>query len=357
MDSDVFTPADAFSLLAPLPKDPSLFREGITLDLYVGEDRQMAGVIDRAAITVARDSDRLRVAGRDKGGYLVDSDTKALHFSHYRLKELAEAMLLPEWGIRKVVVSNEDNLKVLLGKQEKNRFKKGKPKTDLFGGTIRKETKIDAGQRIATVLDEHCRRAGMTWWITAQGDLYIGKPTYDRAPQFAFYLYAPGSANAVHNNIEACTVTYDINDRFSELVVVGQTGSDSSAAGNLFSPTTTKGKQAKKYRGSATDPDLKSRGITRKTIIYDNEAISNDQCKKRAEEEMQRRRLHGLVLNLTVPGFKQDGALYTVDTLAKVKIERLGIDDVFWIGQRRFIERVEKRRTEITLYQKGVYLP
>ena len=364
-DSDVFTPADMFSMKARVPSKAevkkggvplSAFREGNTIDIYIGDDRQMAGVIDDCEI--AGEPLRLSVQGRDKGGFLVDNETKALHFSDYNLKTLAEKMLLPEWGIRKVIVSNEDNRKVLLGKKERDRFAAGKEKPDAIGKTVRKQTKLDQGQRISTVLDEHCRRAGVTWWITAQGDLFIGKPQYDQSPRYEFLFYAPESQNARKNNILSdWRVHYSIRDRYSDLTVVGQTGADSGKNSNLFAPTTEDGAEAKKFRASVSDPDLKERGIARSFILFDCDALSNEQCQKRAEEEMQRRRLQGQVIRLTAPGFKQNGTLFAPDALAKVVIEEADIDGVFWIGQRRFREESGQRRTEITLYQKGVYLP
>jgi prophage tail gpP-like protein len=68
------------------------------------------------------------------------------------------------------------------------------------------------------------------------------------------------------------------------------------------------------------------------------------------------------VIKLTAPGFRQvDGKgvnrLFAIDTLASVRIPEAGIDGTYYITQRRFREDRGKRRTELTLHEKGVWLP
>ncbi len=351
IDSNVFTPADAFHVTASNPEKDirESFREGVSCDVYVGDDRQMAGVIDDVEIKGDVNTTRMSLTGRDKGAYLTDSEAKAEHFSNYTLRNLAEHLLQADWGIKKVITSNEANRKVLLGKKEKNHFREGEKNPKEYVDGTRKETKIDPGQKVSQVLDEHCNRLGITWWITAQGDLFLGKPQYKQAPVFDFVNYI-GANSAKNTILGGWTVKRSIAERYKEIVVVGQ-------AGGGWDATTDQAKHDHKLKGTATDPDLSSRGISRRLILMDNDALSSGQCKAKAEEEMQKRRLQGLVINLTVPGFKQNGKLISTDCLANVKIEEAGIDGVFWIGQRRFTESRGERRCSMTLYQKDVYLP
>lgn len=348
IDSDIFTPADGFSMTGVVPaKSLDLFREGNSLDVYVGDDRQMAGVVDDLQVSVGKVT-RVTVAGRDKGAFLVDGESKAFHFSSYDLKSLAEKLLDPSWGIKNVIVSNEDNRRVLLGRQERSRFHRGTSSSSL-AATRRDEVKIDPGRRVAELLTTHCGRAGRAWWLTAQGDLFIGKPQYSQDAVYDFFRYAPDSKDAAKNNVLEANVRHSMGERFSEIAVVGQARD--------FGAGSTNDKRSKKFRGVATDPDLIERGIVRKTIISDIEALSDAECQKRAEEEMQRRRLAALTINLTVQGFKQNGRLFAIDTLANVKIEEAGIDGQFYVTQRRFREEKNQRRTQLTLHEKGVWLP
>jgi prophage tail gpP-like protein len=365
IDSDVFTAADGFSLTGTVPSGANLskFREGARVDVYVGPDRQMAGVIDEVDIDVSPQSLRISISGRDLGAYITDSETDALRFSNYTLESLAKKLLKPEWGIKNVVVSNDDNRKVQLGKHEKERFKKGKPQPSRIGArSVRPHTKVDVGQSVRQVLDQHCGRAGCAWWITAQGDLFIGRPQYEQDPVFSFQLYGLNSTSRGKNNVLGARVKRSMGERYSELVIVGESSQDKSGKPNIFDPdddlsaTPTAPKRAKKYRGVATDPDLVARGIKRRLVLHDTDALSNEMCKERADEEMGRRRLSALVLTLTVDGFRQGNRLFTTDCLANVKIDEAGVDGVYWISQRKFSEKRQERRTTLTLHEKGVWL-
>jgi prophage tail gpP-like protein len=355
IDSDLFTPADAFSVTGRLPSRDTLrkFREGATLDVYMTDDRQMSGVIDTVSTPITRKKASISVSGRDKGAFLIDTEAKHIKAANYNLKTLAEKLLQPAFGIRSVIVSNEDNRKLLLGKRDRG-SKSGQTSrgrsVNPFTGQPRTLTHVDPGQKIAQILEEHCRRNGVTYWMTAGGDLYIGKPNYSQEPAFQFVMYAPGSRESAGNNVLEADVVRSIEGRYSEIAVIGQT---TQGAANIFNPTTMKGS---KFRGVANDPDLTSRGITRKLILTDGDCDGRKMAQARADYEQGLRRLKALELKLTVPGFRQNGRLFTIDTLATVKIEEADINGTYYITQRRFIRDRKQDRTEITLHEKGVYL-
>lgn len=362
IDSDLLNPADAFNLSGAISKikatpvevragsPPSAFddfREAQECDVYVGLDRQMGGVIDEVGLNGDRKSSRMRISGRDKGAYLVDSEAKKIKASKYTIKSLAEALLEKVWGIRKVIVSNEDNRKLLLGKKDKKKPRATSPK--FLQPLARDRTKIDHGEHIATILDDRTRQLGIAWWLTAQGDLFLGKPNYE---QEAAYNFSAGASpeSQVQTNVEKWSVVRSASERYSEIRVHGQGWADPK---KLWSGTSGK----PKYLGVARDPDLVERGIIRKLIIADSDVLSNGEAQARADYEMGKRRLHALVINLTVPGFRQGDRLYTVDTLATVKIEEAGIDGTFYVTQRRFKEDRRGKRTELTLHETKVWLP
>lgn len=362
IDSDILNPADAFSVGGTIPKvkptadevragaSPSAFddfREGQACDVYVGLDRQMAGVIDEVDYNSSRVNARFKVNGRDKGAFIADGEAKHIRAAKYTVKTLIEALIEPSWGIRSVIFSNEENRKLILGKRDKTKPRSTDP--DFLQPLPRERTKVDPGQRIASILDEHTRRLGITWWITAGGDLFIGKPNYK---QEAAYNFTAGALDSdTPTNVESWEVKRSTTDRFSEIKVLGQgmPGSSSDEFDTSKAPA--------KFEGTARDPDLVERGIIRKKIISDCDILSNDEAQKRADWEMGRARLSGLVVTITVPGFRQGDRLYAVDTIATVKLEEADIDDSFYVMKRRFTEDSGKRRTTLTLMQKGVWLP
>jgi prophage tail gpP-like protein len=360
MDSDILNPADAFEVVGNIPKvqpapsevragAPSKafddFREGNSCDLFVGLDRQMAGAMDEVTFSGNRHGSSLKISGRDKGAFLIDNEAKHIKASQYTVKTLIEALLDKTWDIRNVLLSNEDNRKLVLGKRDKKPPKAIVPR--FLQLLPRNRTKIDPGTRVATVIDTHCRRIGMTWWLTAQGDLFIGKPNYNQEPAYNFSAGAFGTGTPT--NVESWDVTYSVVDRFSEIRVVGQGFATPARLWSTSAPSP-------KVSGVARDPDLVERGIVRKVILVDCDVLSKSEAQARADFEMGKRRMHGLTIKVTVPGFRQNDRLFAVDTMATVKLEEIGINGSFYVTQRRFTERRQQRRTQLTLVQPKLWL-
>lgn len=351
IDSDVTTPADAWSVSGAVPDGETVeaFREGAKCDVYVGRNRQLAGVVDDVSIEINRQDDRLRLSGRDVGAFLVDNEAPPQKVANKTVKQLIDGMLDSSWGVRGVIISNENNVDLLLGKEEIRELRRQAP----TGGTQRprKSIRIDPGQTIASIITQHCDRVDLAWWITADGYLFIGRPNYNQDVAYYFYSYGLTNRKSVNNNIEKATVKRTIAGRYSEIVVNGMGLASKSDVRDTS-------KASPRFKGTATDADLADRGIVRKMILRDTDVLSGAEATNRANIEMGKRRFEGLTINLTVPGFRdrETQRLYTIDTLAAVKIEEAGIDGTFYVSQRRFRENRGARRTELTLKQTGVWL-
>jgi prophage tail gpP-like protein len=352
IDSDIFTPADAWHISArvPEPQFVGAFREGMHADIYVGEDRQMAGVIDDVEVAVSKQKTTLELTGRDRAAYLVDCEAEAMKVKHHNLQTLIEKLLKPEWGIGRVIVSNEDNRKKLLGKiDRKSRAGKSTKPAIFKSSTPREKTKIDPGQRVWQIIELHTRQQGLHAWLAANGDLIIGKPEYSQEPAFEFRHFAPRSSASAGNNILSGRVLRSMNDRYAEVKVVGQ------GAGVRAAMFTEKMKPSK-VQATAKDPDLVARGINRRLILTDSDMLKARHAQVHADYEQGRRRLNALTIRLVVGGWRQNGRIFTVDTLARVRIEEANIDGIFWITQRRLLGDKTQKRTELTLHEKGVFL-
>lgn len=348
LDADIFTEADAWSVRASAPSADlvDFFREGQRMEMYLGDDRQLAGVIDEVKLSGNRQRETLALSGRDLGAFLLDCEAQSIRASKLTLFALIKKLLDPSWGVRNVLSSFERDRKLVLGKKDRH-SKAGVSRSrgaPVFGDPPRATSAIDPGQRVAQILNDRTRQLACAWWITAGGDLFIGKPNYDQEPSFRF-VCQPGSANVLD-----WEVVRSMSDRYSEITVVGQ---GSSAGGWLAQPTSVKGA---KFKVTVKDPDLAARGIKRTLIVADNDVQSRADAQRRAESEMGHRRLQGLTIRLTVPEFKQADRIYAIDTIAQVKIPSAKIDGLFYVTQRRFMEERSGRRTQLTLHQPKVWL-
>lgn len=347
MDSDIFTEADAWRVTASEPSEDlvGVFREGQRVEMYVGSDRQLAGVIDDVRLHGDRSRTTLALSGRDLGAFLLDSETAKIRASKYTLLTLAQKLVDPTWGVRNVLTSFERDRKLALGKRDRTTRAGTSKRPPLFGDAPRATSAVDPGQKVAAVLNERTRQLGCAWWLTAGGDLFIGKPNYEQEPAFAFEV------GPRRRDVEEWEVVRQMSDRYSKITVVGQ---GSSAAGFNTNPSSV---TAAKFKATAEDPDLVKRGIKRELILVDNDAQSAADCQRRAESEMGHRRLQGLTIRLTVPGFRQSNRLFSIDTLATVRIPAAGIKGTFYVTQRTFTESRGKLRTALTLHETKVWLP
>jgi len=352
VDSDIFTPADAWHVRAKNPGMDlvSAFREGMNADIYIGEDRVMAGVIDDVSIQGSRAAEMMSLSGRDKGAWLVDSEAAAIRAAAYTLKTLAEKLLRPSFGIRAVVDDNDANRKLLLGKKDRATSAGRARRPPGLPPVSPRAIKVDPGQRIAQVLDQHTRRLGVTWWITAEGDLFLGRPTYDQEPAYRFFSFPLGDARRRQNNLLDWSVSRSLSDRYSEIVVAGQGASGRSS---IFGASSATGGS---FRASTVDDDLVRRGIERKLILTDGDVQTRAEAARRAELEMGRRKMLGVSIRVTVPGFRQDGRLYATDTIAEMRIPQAGIDGYYYVASRRFTVSRAAARTQLGLHPRGLWL-
>ena len=76
LDADIFTEADAWNVRASAPSSDlvDFFREGQRMEMYLGDDRQLAGVIDEVKISGNRQRETLALSGRDLGPTIDEGD-------------------------------------------------------------------------------------------------------------------------------------------------------------------------------------------------------------------------------------------------------------------------------------------
>jgi prophage tail gpP-like protein len=91
-------------------------------------------------------------------------------------------------------------------------------------------------------------------------------------------------------------------------------------------------------------------------IVADRTGRELGGCERRAELERNRRLAKAHALNLSVPGFHHAQGLYAINTQIKVVIPQEGIDQVFLIGERTFIQGEIGSVTQLQLLHRNAFL-
>ena len=211
-------------------------------------------------------------------------------------------------------------------------------------------------------------RLGLALRVTADGTLLLTSPDYD---QLALYQVEQSSiltkqGDAVIGEVEIA----DTNaNQFSEMVMRG-TEKDEKGQKRAGRPA-----HRLRIKGFA-DPSLgdapfedeqtstiepgrhsykSSVAIYKPAYRLDKFSRDNDFCKERAHRFIGRRAESGYVVKATVDGLiATSGAIWTVDTIARVKIEQAELDEDMWIlSTTKTMDRTNAQKTALTLIPKG----
>lgn len=231
-----------------------------------------------------------------------------------------------------------------------------------------KEAKAHEGESAYGFCARIFGRLGLALRVNFEGTLLLGSPDYD---QEALYQIEQSSATTREGDaVIGDVVITDTNaNQFSEVVIrgtakdtKGQTratrpihrlrvaGFPDPPGGSAFddAPSSEIPAGRHSYRAEAG-------AIFKPAYKLDKFSRDNDFCKERAYRWIGRRAEAGYVIQCTVDGLiATSGAIWTVDTIARVKIEKAGIDDDMWIlGVEKRMDRGDAQRTTVTLIPKN----
>jgi prophage tail gpP-like protein len=400
--SDIFTPADGFSLSIgvgsssskALRKNLDYLRErlypGAVVKLWVGHgDRkalQATGIIDARDIQNDGEGTRFSIEGRDFASYLVDS---AAPVSLYQdagtsLFSLARTAAEP-WGIS--VTADADSLRdVRTGKAQSRSANDLRAKAEQYGiaparlsksvlaaidaGTIDvsaiasttaalssgaglspleiaqlkiSEARTQAGETVWEFLDRHARRLGLLMRMGPDGTLNFTGLNYGQVPSYR-----------LERSIDSVTT----GTQFASLGVRGNnilSGGERYDGSRMYREVKvfgrTKSGDLARAAVTATARDAGDDAIPHeKTLfVHDDSIRSETEASKRAYRELAKSRMGAQVLEYTVRGHGQGGVIYAVDTVAMVKDEVCGISGPFYVVSRSFTRGGDGPRTTLRL--------
>lgn len=301
--SDLFTPADGWRVT--LAKErialPAEVVEGAAVDVALLRDGTsvpvLTGRVDEKQLAVGKGGQALTLVGRDGAGVLVDCSPALVSMQELTLDQVVARIVRP-LGVTRIRISAAKPL-------------------------VRERVAVEPGATAWDALRRAAEANGLWPWFEPDGTLVVGGPDYNQPPVDTLVMNFDGDGN----NIEELTERRAMNERFSEVTVLGQ-----AHAGGFGG-----GERDGKHNIKAVERDTGVKQFRPRTLI-DHEAINADIARARGRKFISDSRLHGYTLEATVKGhYTAGGKAWTPGQRVTVKSEPHGIDAVFFLIGRRFI--------------------
>lgn len=311
VEADIYTADDAFSLELANPEIE--IKRGQKCELYVNDQLELTGIIDKVSRKYSKAGLTLRVEGRDLMGLLVDSYCEQfITVQGMKLSALAELLLKTVPFINRKKVIYQENI---VGKL------KGKKKSvdqPLIGylDTPQKLSQIESGMTVFEVLRTYAASRGLMFFLLPDGTFVFGRPKAKGEPAFTLTCLESGEGNNVLEGEEID----DISKRYSKITVIGQQqgqedfGQDTS---HLHTKATAEDKDFPFYKPF---------------VAKDNNDSQSPAMHARFLLEQQRHQ--GYQLHYQVQGHSQNNKNWQINELCQVRDEALDIDGVFLVYGR-----------------------
>lgn len=257
--------------------------------LKIGRDVLLTGYVDQVNIDYDAEQHSILVSGRDKAGDLIDSSAlnKPGTWSERNILQIAIDITAP-FGIP--------------------------VHTDISLGKPFKKFALEPGESAYEALERLAKMRAVLILSDGQGGLQI-----TRAGQQTTH-----TALQVGKNIKACNAAFDYTNRFSQIIVKGQSQGDDLTPASVFTGA----------RGMATDPAVKR---YRPLLVMAESQATTQQCKERAAWEVAVRKGKSTRIDYTLPGWRQgNGELWQINTLVFVSDPVLKLKETMLISGVQF---------------------
>jgi prophage tail gpP-like protein len=314
IDSNLMTPADAWQVTLGIMQQPipDSLSPGASVQVQVGGDTVLSGLVDDVELTVSRNEYSLRLSGRDGAAVLIDCSAPIFVSRQVDLVEVVNKLVKP-LGITRVRIE---------------------------GSGAFEKVNVEPGETAWDVLSHAAEANGLWPWFEPDGTLVIGGA--NQASPIVADLIMNYSGKG--NNLLSLRRSESIANRYSEVMVLGQS----------HGTEVNDGKHA--ILGKAVDVSMSA---YRPHVIIDSESDSPKIALQRARKLLGDGRLEGYTLNAQVVGHRiaVNGALWTPGQRIHIRSEPHGIDDVFLLMGRTFKrDRSNGTTTDLFLKEDAVWL-
>lgn len=297
VDSDIYEAADAFQFDV-YPAGDVVPRAGMMCKLFVNDQLEFTGIIDRAARGWESSGRYISLTGRDMMGLIVDS-----YVETYQTIKNSSLMNVAETLLKRVPFVSSIEYDI------------GAEKRDASKPYIQTEP----GQRIFDVLKEVAASRGLVFYCKANGGLVFRKPRGRGRTRFNLRM----KHNERNTFIIKGERSDDITNRYSKYTVLTQEQGEDDEPAQINASAVVE------------DDTFPFRETLYKPYV---EALSDDtgSCKKIAQLRMEQNRVLSNTLDYRVRGHSQSIYNWTIDELVRVDDYYLDVHAELLIYGRTF---------------------
>lgn len=288
---------------------------GDTVNIIIDNDVMVKdGIVDNSEITSDRTSGRIQnISGRDITADLIDSTVPD------ELKKMKPGISL-ENMTKRLIEYIELDVPVNNTVSGLREFKKDE--------LVVAET----GTKMFEFISEYARKRGV-YFKTEKGEIIIYRIEDIENPKFEFLL---------GRNVISSSIKESNDDRYNKYICKSQSSAKSDYSEGSVSRV-----------GIATDEDIRKSRILEMTA---EENMNSDECKQRAEEEANIRRARSFEYTLVVPEHGQNGKVYNVGEMAKIKDREKNVNGIFLIKNITFsLSKRDGNKSRIVLTDPDAY--
>lgn len=312
IESDLMTPADAWSVALSLPEMtlPEAVRQATSVQIRVGGDLVMTGTVDSRTHAVRKGLHNLDLSGRDSAAVLLDCSAAIFAAQEMTLEQVITKIVKP-LGVRSFRI-------------------------DADASMTREKVAIEPGETAWEALQRAAEGNGLWPWMEPDGTLVVGGPDYSVPPVASLVMRRDG----IGNNILDVAEKDAPHERFSDVTVLTQSYANTSSAGRRSVKATVKDTGVSTYRPK---------------VVVDHEASTEAIAAARARKVISDARVRGYELGVMVKGHRtSEGKLWTPGQRVHVQVEPLGIDGIYFVMSRRFSGLPQT--TSLSLREDGAWV-
>lgn len=311
VDSDLYLPADAFSLSFGPPRG-LILDEGMPCRLLVNGEVALIGVIDSIDEKDGKSGSTTRVSGRDLMGLVVDQYVQEfVDLSAASLPAAADRLL------KKVPLIDRKQIRLEKGAADGPQTRHLRP-----------------GDTTFEVLRDLALRRGLLFWCETDGTFVFGKPLAKGRSDFSLIL----DPDANRTNLIDLSRARDMSERYQLIMVVASADGDDAVTGGQHASATV------------TDTEVPLRRV--KVEVFDADTMAPA---LRARQLKEQQRAAGRRYVATVARHSQNGLTWTPNRLCAIDNKVRGYRDTCLIyGRTLRLSKEAGQTTEVRLGLPGV---